>query len=59
MMKFYKAIFNDEFCGEKLNLNKFYSMNDIVDERNGNMYVFDPNETMVYKWINLQFKRRF
>lgn len=48
MMKFYKAIFNDEFCGEKLKLNKVYSVNDIVDERNGNMYVFDPNETMVY-----------
>ena len=58
MMKFYKVIFNDEFCGEKLKLNKVYSVNDIVDERNGNMYVFDPNETIVYIKNRIKFGHR-
>lgn len=58
MMKFYKAIFNDEFCGEKLKLNKIYSVNDIVDERNGNMYVFDPNGTMLYIKNRIKFGHR-
>lgn len=58
MLKFYKVIFNDEFCGEKVKLNKIYFINDMMNGRNSNMYVFDPNETMVYIKNRIKFGHR-
>ena len=43
---------------KKKYINKIYSINDMINGRNSNMYVFDPNETMVYIKNRIKFGHR-